>query len=208
MSCQIYRSSVSLTPTPDPCPLLRRPSDARCTRSTTLMGSRACGSPKSTRRPDRHELHEWIVDVRLGGDFAAAYTAGDNRQVIATDTMKNLVYVLAADARVRGARSDSRYVHERISRDYPQVESATVTVEERVLDAHRCRGQGRMRGVCLRRRRIANLHVSANSHVQTLRAPVSATCRFSRHRTQPSAIFTATSSRHCPTRMTAFRHEL
>ena len=39
-----------------------------------------------------------VVDVQLEGDFAAAYTAGDNRQVVATDTMKNPVYVLAQDA--------------------------------------------------------------------------------------------------------------
>ena len=52
---------------------------------------------KVQRHPDRHDLFEWSIDVRLTGDFAAAYTAGDNRQVIATDTMKNIVYALAAD---------------------------------------------------------------------------------------------------------------
>ncbi len=52
---------------------------------------------KVTRHADRHDLAEWTVGVRLGGDFAAAYTAGDNRQVVATDTMKNIVYTLARD---------------------------------------------------------------------------------------------------------------
>ena len=52
---------------------------------------------KVQRQPDRHDLFEWSIDVRLTGDFAAAYTAGDNRQIIATDTMKNIVYALAAD---------------------------------------------------------------------------------------------------------------
>jgi urate oxidase len=52
---------------------------------------------KIQRHPDRHDLFEWSIDVQLAGDFAAAYTAGDNRQVIATDTMKNVVYALAAD---------------------------------------------------------------------------------------------------------------
>ena len=63
---------------------------------------------KVSRRPDRHELQEWIVDVRLGGDFAATYAAGDNRQVVATDTMKNRVYVLARDAEFAAPKS-SRY---------------------------------------------------------------------------------------------------
>src|SRR5205085_3665592 len=56
---------------------------------------------KVQRHADRHDLFEWSVDVQLTGDFAAAYTAGDNRQVIATDTMKNVVYALAADHALR-----------------------------------------------------------------------------------------------------------
>jgi urate oxidase len=85
---------------------------------------------KVTRLADRHELQEWIVDVRLGGDFAAAYTAGDNRQVVATDTMKNRVYVLARDAEFAAPEEFSLRCTSDFLHDYPQVESATVTVEE------------------------------------------------------------------------------
>src|SRR5439155_1608916 len=52
---------------------------------------------KVTRYADRHDLADWCVDVQLAGDFAAAYTDGDNRRVVATDTMKNVVYALARD---------------------------------------------------------------------------------------------------------------
>lgn len=52
---------------------------------------------KVERHADRHDLFEWSVDVQLEGDFAPAYSVGDNRQVVATDTMKNAVYCLAAD---------------------------------------------------------------------------------------------------------------
>ena len=48
------------------------------------------------RRPDSHELKDVTVAIRLEGDFATAYTEGDNRQVLPTDTMKNTVYALAA----------------------------------------------------------------------------------------------------------------
>lgn len=48
------------------------------------------------RFPDRHELKDVTVAVRFEGDFAAAYTDGDNRGVLPTDTMKNTVYALAA----------------------------------------------------------------------------------------------------------------
>jgi len=52
---------------------------------------------KVTRKADRHELMELAVDVALEGDFSESYIVGDNRRVVATDTMKNTVYALAAD---------------------------------------------------------------------------------------------------------------
>ncbi|MEG9437465.1 urate oxidase [Edaphobacter sp. HDX4] len=44
-----------------------------------------------------HDLQEWTVDILVTGDFAESYTTGDNSRVLATDTMKNLVYSLARD---------------------------------------------------------------------------------------------------------------
>jgi urate oxidase len=52
---------------------------------------------KVTRHADRHDLTELTVDVELEGDFASSYTDGDNRALVATDTMKNTVYALARD---------------------------------------------------------------------------------------------------------------
>jgi urate oxidase len=49
------------------------------------------------RRPDRHELKDVTVAIRFEGDFASAYTDGDNHGVFPTDTMKNTVYALAAE---------------------------------------------------------------------------------------------------------------
>ncbi len=49
------------------------------------------------RRPDRHELQDVTVGIRLEGDFLAAYADGDNSGVLPTDTMKNTVYALAAE---------------------------------------------------------------------------------------------------------------
>jgi urate oxidase len=85
---------------------------------------------KVTRRADRHDLIEWTVDVRLDGDFADAYTAGDNRKVVATDTMKNRVYLLASDRAFGspeefGIQSTGDFLS-----DYSQVTSATVDIRE------------------------------------------------------------------------------
>ena len=52
---------------------------------------------KVVRNGPRHELFEIDANIQLEGDFAASYTEGDNRNCIATDSMKNTVYVLAKE---------------------------------------------------------------------------------------------------------------
>ena len=47
------------------------------------------------RRPDRHDIKELSLGIRLEGDFESAHSKGDNRKVLPTDTMKNTVYALA-----------------------------------------------------------------------------------------------------------------
>jgi urate oxidase len=44
-----------------------------------------------------HRLQDLTLAIRLEGEFDAAYTAGDNRDVLPTDTMKNTVYALAGE---------------------------------------------------------------------------------------------------------------
>lgn len=53
---------------------------------------------KIERGPERHDVRDITVAIRLEGDFDAAYLAGDNSRVLPTDTMKNTVYSLAAGA--------------------------------------------------------------------------------------------------------------
>ncbi len=45
--------------------------------------------------PSQHELIEASVNVLLEGDLEEAYTKGDNRKIVATDTCKNTVYAIA-----------------------------------------------------------------------------------------------------------------
>jgi urate oxidase len=52
---------------------------------------------KVLRHADRHEIFEVTVDIACTGDLAAAYTEGDNRGVLPTDTLKNTVYALARE---------------------------------------------------------------------------------------------------------------
>jgi len=52
---------------------------------------------KVVRDTPRHVLRDLTVHVAQEGDFAAAHTEGDNSGLMATDTMRNVVYALAKD---------------------------------------------------------------------------------------------------------------
>jgi len=49
-----------------------------------------------TRSGQQHEVKDISVDIQFEGDFDEVHTKGDNSKVLPTDTMKNTVYVLAA----------------------------------------------------------------------------------------------------------------
>lgn len=50
---------------------------------------------KVNRDTDRHKVWDLDVRISLEGDFEAAHVAGDNSQLLATDTMRNTAYALA-----------------------------------------------------------------------------------------------------------------
>jgi urate oxidase len=77
----------------------------------------------------RHDLRDTTVDVSLEGDFSAAHVAGDNTNVVATDTMKNTVYAMAAGGLVGAPESFGLAVAQHFGA-YPQVERAAVAIRE------------------------------------------------------------------------------
>lgn len=81
------------------------------------------------------------IDV-FGERFAAAYTEGDNREVVATDTMKNFVYATAADFDGRSLEAYVMYLGRRLLDTYPQMERIRVTAHEVPLDAAHGREHG------------------------------------------------------------------
>jgi len=83
---------------------------------------------KVTRHADRHDLAEWSVDVQLNGDFEPAYSVGDNRQVVATDTMRNTVYALARDVALTSPDAFARLLARHFVQRYPQVDGATIDI--------------------------------------------------------------------------------
>ena len=73
------------------------------------------------------------IDV-FGERFLAAYTEGDNREVVATDTMKNFVYRTAADFDGRSLEAYVAFLGRRLLETYPQMETIRVTAHEVPLD--------------------------------------------------------------------------
>ena len=82
------------------------------------------------RDGERHEVREVTALVMLQGDFAAAYTEADNAQVIATDTIKNIAYVVARDEPTACTEMFGEKLARRFLSRYPQVGRATVTLHE------------------------------------------------------------------------------
>jgi len=60
-------------------------------------GKAECRLVKVDRSTETHVLHDLNVTTQLRGDFASAYTDGDNSHVHATDTQKNSVFALARE---------------------------------------------------------------------------------------------------------------
>src|SRR5688572_24494909 len=85
---------------------------------------------KVVRHGPRHELFEINADVQLEGDFDAAYLAGDNRNVVATDTVKNFVYVQAKQCSFRSVEGFATLLAEDFVRTYPQVSRATIELSQ------------------------------------------------------------------------------
>ena len=98
--------------------------------SSNTYGKSDVRLTKVVRRGSRHKLMEFSIDMRLAGDFAASYTAGDNSQIVATDSMKNTVYVLAQERDFDGPEAFAALLAEHFTATYPQVTSAMVEVRQ------------------------------------------------------------------------------
>jgi len=84
---------------------------------------------KVTRHPHGNDLREWTVEVLLQGDFDAAHTAGDNANILPTDTMKNTVYSVARSSTATTMEDYAGELADSILSRNPQVTSAAIRIE-------------------------------------------------------------------------------
>jgi urate oxidase len=79
-----------------------------------------------------HTVKELTVAVALEGDFDTSYTAADNSRVVPTDTMKNIVNVLAHEHLGAETEPFADVLAAHLLRRYPQVTRVSVELDERV----------------------------------------------------------------------------
>jgi len=85
---------------------------------------------KVVRKTPVHQLFEFDVAVELIGDFAPAYADGNNQNVIATDTIKNTIYVLAKEHDFSSVEQFSQILSRHFLATYPQVQSASAIITQ------------------------------------------------------------------------------
>jgi urate oxidase len=85
---------------------------------------------KIIRQGDKHEIKELNVNIQVQGEFDRAFLSGDNSQIVATDSMKNTVYVLAAKNDFDSIEQFARILAEHFIRTYKHVTAVTIEIEE------------------------------------------------------------------------------
>ena len=110
-----------------------------------------------TRHDDRHDFVQLTVDIALEGDFEAAYTDGDNSNVVPTDTMKNSVYAIARLHGVDSVEAFAMHLANHFYDRFEHVDIATVSVVQSlwqrielddVAHGHAFTGGGSERNTC------------------------------------------------------------
>ncbi len=86
------------------------------------------------RRAEEHDFREWNVEILVRGDFASCFEAGDNRQILPTDTMKNTVYALARNSAAAGMEEFAAELVDFLLRRNPQISGAEVSLEEKAWE--------------------------------------------------------------------------
>src|SRR6266851_8549416 len=69
---------------------------------TIVLGDNQYGKAEThlvrvTRDGATHDIKDVSVSIALAGDFDASHTAGENRNIVPTDTQKNMVFAFAKD---------------------------------------------------------------------------------------------------------------
>jgi urate oxidase len=96
---------------------------------------------KVLRNGKKHSVKELEVQVMLQGDFQASYTKGDNRLVVATDSMKNTVNVLAKQKLGLETETFGALLGRHFLKTYRHISRVEITLAEHCWDRISVRNQ-------------------------------------------------------------------
>lgn len=105
------------------------------TLAENAYGKQAVRLVTVRRGPQQNTLKDVTVAIRFEGDFAAAYTEGDNQGVFPTDTMKNTVYALAAEHPFDDIEDFGLALTEHYLKASPRTSSVQVDLTEHLWEA-------------------------------------------------------------------------
>ena len=80
--------------------------------------------------PLHHEIHELEITIDLQLKIKTDYFCGDNSHVMATDTLKNTVYVLAKKFGVNSPENFGLLLAKHFLKNYQQVEKVKISLVE------------------------------------------------------------------------------
>jgi urate oxidase len=125
---------------------------------------------KVTRHDDRHDVRELSIDIALQGEFDKSYTAGDNRLVIPTDTLKNVALALASEHVLASIEEFGAAIAGHFLDNHAHVSAAVVRITEQPLERIRCGGREHphaFSGVASERRTSALTHSRAGRQIES-----------------------------------------
>lgn len=94
-----------------------------------------------------HHFSEWNVSISLLSDCLPAYVAGDNSDIVATDTMKNTVYAKAKESSKRFPAEDFAIeLAKHFTSCYKQVTAAIIRIVEKPWERVNINGQPHAHG--------------------------------------------------------------
>jgi urate oxidase len=82
------------------------------------------------RDGDRQEVSQLNVKAMMEGDFARTYTHGDNANTVSTDTIKNVVNIVARENTGLCTEEFCEVLAKKYLDTYPQIASVALTVHE------------------------------------------------------------------------------
>lgn len=82
------------------------------------------------RTATQYEIREVTVLAMLEGDFSRAFTDADNARVVSTDTVKNVVNIVARENLAAANEPFCQAVSQRFLDTYAQVQAVTITAHE------------------------------------------------------------------------------